>query len=59
MSGPDGAVTRPIGLDYSAVMMIGAARSADLEMLAEILPRVEAAIVNPADEEQPTNCGDE
>nr|WP_261295916.1 hypothetical protein [Sphingomonas hylomeconis] len=40
-------------------MMIGAARSADLEMLAEILPRVEAAIVNPADEEQPTNCGDE
>ena len=45
----EGFVTRPIGLDFGAIMMVGAARGADLTMLAEILPRIEAAVLNPPD----------
>jgi hypothetical protein len=44
---PDGVITRPVGLDFGAVMMMGAARQVDVATLAEILPRIEAAIVNP------------
>jgi len=30
-------------------MRVGAARGADLRLLAEILPRIEAAVINPPD----------
>ncbi len=33
----------PIGLDFAAVLMMGAALGADAEMLAEVLPEVEDA----------------
>jgi hypothetical protein len=36
---------KPFALDYAAVMAIGAALGADMEMLADVLPSAEAAIV--------------
>lgn len=36
---------RPFGLDYGAIMTVGAHRGADLSLLAEVLPSVEAAIL--------------
>ncbi len=42
--------TRPIGLDYGAVMMTAQAAGVAGPMLAEILPRIEAAIINPPDD---------
>ena len=49
ISGPMGAVTQPVGVDYGALMLVGAARGVDLPMLADVLPRIEAAIINPAE----------
>jgi hypothetical protein len=37
---------KPFALDYAAVMVIGAALGADMEMLADVLPDAEAAIVS-------------
>lgn len=45
MTTPAGAITRPFALDYGAVMMIGQARGVDLDLLAEVLPAAEGAIV--------------
>lgn len=36
---------RPIALDHGAVMMVGAALGADAELLADVLPAAEAAII--------------
>lgn len=36
---------KPFALDYAAVMAVGAALDADMEMLADVLPAAEAAIV--------------
>jgi hypothetical protein len=36
----------PIGLDYGAVMAVATARGADVELLSEVLPAVEAAILD-------------
>lgn len=36
---------RPFGLDYGAIMTVGAHRGADLALLAETLPAAEAAIL--------------
>lgn len=47
MPGPDGPVTRPIGLDNTAVLKTGEALGVDLALIATILPRIEAAIINP------------
>ena len=41
-----GAVTRPAGLDFGAVMAVGTALGADVELLAQVLPDVEAAILS-------------
>ncbi len=52
---PGGIETRPIGLDNTAVLLTAQARGVDMTLLAEILPRIEAAIINqaePADEEE-------
>ena len=49
VSTPEGFVTRPAGLDFGAVMQMGAALGADLPMLADVLPRIESAIVNPSE----------
>lgn len=46
---PDGFTTRPLGLDFGAIMMMGGARGVDTAMLAEILPRIEAAVLSPPD----------
>lgn len=35
----------PIGLDFTAVMLVGAGQDADLELLAETLPDFEAILV--------------
>ncbi|WP_230770704.1 DUF7697 family protein [Sphingomonas sp. Leaf4] len=35
----------PFALDYGAVMSVGQALGADLDMLADVLPRADAAIV--------------
>lgn len=35
-----------IGLDYGAIIVMGAALGADLELLAEVLPMAEPAIVS-------------
>jgi hypothetical protein len=42
-------VSRPVGLDFGAAMALGAGRGVDLALLAEILPRIEGAIVHPDD----------
>lgn len=58
---PDGFTTRPLGLDFGAIMMMGAARGVDTAMLAEILPRIEGAVLNPPDPdayEEETDDGD-
>ncbi len=39
--------TRPVGLDNTAVMLTGQALGVDMAMIADILPRLEAAIINP------------
>ena len=36
---------QPFALDYGAVMIVGAARGANLEMLADVLPAAERAII--------------
>lgn len=36
----------PVGLDFGAILAIGAATGADLEMLAEALPEAESAILS-------------
>jgi len=46
-SGPDGIVSRPIGLDWGAIMMTATGRGVDTALLAEILPDIEAAVVHP------------
>jgi hypothetical protein len=38
-------VGQPFALDHNAVMMMGAALGADVEMLADVLPSAEAAII--------------
>lgn len=45
--GPDGPYDRPVGLDNTAVMMTGQALGVDLALVAAILPRIEAAVINP------------
>lgn len=35
----------PIGLDFGAVMLTGAAQAADLELLSEVLPDFEAIVI--------------
>lgn len=40
-----GFASEPSGLDFGAIMAIAQARGADTAMLAEILPRAEARIV--------------
>ncbi|WP_309660090.1 MULTISPECIES: hypothetical protein [unclassified Sphingomonas] len=42
-------MSRPVGLDFGAVMALGAGRGVDQALLAEILPRIEGAIVHPDD----------
>lgn len=37
---------RPFALDFGAVMTVGVAQGADPELLADVLPAVEAAILN-------------
>lgn len=37
---------QPFALDFGAIMTMGAALGADLEMLADVLGDVEAAIIN-------------
>lgn len=46
---------RPIALDHGAVMTVGMALGADAEMLADVLPAAEAAIIGNLndDEEEP------
>lgn len=44
---PEGFTTRPVGLDFGAIMMMADAGGHDAAMLTEILPRIEAAIINP------------
>ncbi len=40
-----GGLGTPFALDYGSVMMVGQARGVDLEMLAEIMPDAERAII--------------
>jgi hypothetical protein len=46
MPTPGGIETRPIGLDNTAVLLTAQARGVDTALLTEILPRIEAAIIN-------------
>ncbi len=54
-----GTETRPIGLDWGAVMAVATARGVDLLMLAEVLPRLEAAIIAPRGEPDEDSGGEE
>lgn len=44
-------ISQPCGLDFGAVMAMGAALGCDLALLAEVLPFVEYAIISGADDE--------
>jgi hypothetical protein len=35
----------PIGLDFAAIMLTGAAQAADLELLSEVLPDFEGIVI--------------
>lgn len=35
----------PIGLDFTAIILAGAAQDADMELLAEVLPNFEAIVI--------------
>ncbi len=48
MGGPD---NRPFALDFGAVMAMGQALGVDTALLADVLPTVEAVIVNRLAEE--------
>jgi hypothetical protein len=39
--------TRPVGLDFTAVMLAGMGAGVDLPMLVELLPLIEDAVLNP------------
>lgn len=41
----------PVGLDFGAVMAIGGGLGADLELIAEVLPDVEHALLSALAEE--------
>lgn len=41
-----GGMGVPFALDFGAVMAVGAARHVDLDLLADVLPSVEAAILS-------------
>jgi hypothetical protein len=43
---PEGVTMRPLGLDYTAVLLAGMAAGVDLPMLVDLLPSIEAAIIN-------------
>jgi hypothetical protein len=49
----------PIGLDFGAIMLIGAAQDADLELLAEVLPEFEAIVIAGLSDESPDDFTDE
>jgi hypothetical protein len=49
----------PIGLDFGAIMLTGAALEADLELLAEVLPEFEAAVMAGLSDESPDDFTDE
>ncbi|WP_419808388.1 DUF7697 family protein [Sphingomonas sp.] len=40
-----GSTGHPFALDFGAIMQVGAARGADAELLGEVLPIAELAIV--------------
>lgn len=46
---PEGFTTRPVGLDFTAVMLTGAAAGVDMPLLAAVLPLIEGSVVNPSD----------
>lgn len=48
--GPGGTVSRPVGLDYGAVLALAGALGADVDLLAAVLPDVEAAVLAGGDE---------
>ncbi|MGI4879905.1 MAG: DUF7697 family protein [Janthinobacterium lividum] len=47
---PAGSMSRPVGLDFGAVLAMGAAAGVDSEMLAAVLPEIEAAVLAGGDE---------
>lgn len=46
---PEGFATRPAGLNFTSILMLGAARHVDMPMLAEILPLIEGSVIHPSD----------
>lgn len=46
---PEGFATKPAGLNFTSILMLGAARGVDMAMLAEILPLVEGSVIHPSD----------
>lgn len=52
-----GGMGVPFALDFGAVMAVGTARGVDLDLLAEALPAVEAAILAGRDDGEPEEEG--
>ncbi|WP_242095418.1 hypothetical protein [Sphingomonas sp. CROZ-RG-20F-R02-07] len=44
--GPAGSITQPVGLDYGVVLQMADALEADRQLVARVLPAVEAAILD-------------
>lgn len=45
----------PYGLDFGAVMALGAAQNADMPLLAQVLPPIERILLDQLTEDQPDN----
>jgi len=45
-----GSMSQPIGLDFGAVLAFGGAVGVDMEMLADVLPGVEIALLSRDDD---------
>lgn len=54
-----GGTGAPFALNYQAVMIIGEALGADVELIADVLPAFDAAIVAQYAEDRPDEEGEE
>ncbi|WP_267395582.1 MULTISPECIES: hypothetical protein [unclassified Sphingomonas] len=56
--GPEGVITRPVGLDFGAVMLVAQAAGVAGPLLADLLPQIEAIIINPPEGNEEADHGD-
>lgn len=51
-----GMMLKPVGLDFGAIMLVGAGAGVNLRLLSAVLPDVEIAVISPADDDPTDDC---